>query len=193
MQVLDSVKPQWLVDLAQAFNRPQDLLEYLELDPKEFEQDSAARKLFALRVPRPFAEKMQKKDRNDPLFLQAMSAQQEFLQAEGFVKDPLEEQHSPAPNILHKYYNRLLFMIKSSCAINCRYCFRRHFPYDEVKSGKETWMQSLQYIADHSEIEEVILSGGDPLMAKDKEFDWLLDEFEKITHLKTLRIHSRLP
>ncbi|MDH2998623.1 EF-P beta-lysylation protein EpmB [Pasteurellaceae bacterium LFhippo2] len=186
-------KPQWLIDLAQAFNNPVDLLNYLELDPKEFEQDVLARKLFALRVPRPFAEKMQKKDKNDPLFLQSMSLSSEFLQADGFVKDPLEEQHSPAPNILHKYHNRLLFMVKNSCAINCRYCFRRHFPYDEVKSGKETWLQSLAYISEHIEVEEVILSGGDPLMAKDSEMDWLLAELEKITHVKTLRIHSRLP
>lgn len=186
-------KPQWLLDLAQAFNHPIDLLTYLELDPNAFEQAIAARKLFALRVPRPFAEKMRKGDKQDPLFLQAMSLAEEFLSAEGFVKDPLEEQHSPAPNILHKYHNRLLFMLKNSCAINCRYCFRRHFPYDEVKSGKETWMQSLAYIAQHPELEEVILSGGDPLMAKDNELDWLLSQLEHIPHIKTLRIHSRLP
>ncbi|OOH91233.1 EF-P beta-lysylation protein EpmB [Pasteurellaceae bacterium 15-036681] len=186
-------KPQWLLDLAQAFNNPTDLLNYLELDLDEFEQDVLARKLFALRVPRPFAEKMQKKDKNDPLFLQAMSSADEFLQAEGFVKDPLEEQNSPAPNILHKYHNRLLFMVKNSCAINCRYCFRRHFPYDEVKNGKEVWSQSLDYISTHSELEEVILSGGDPLMAKDSEIDWILTRLEQIPHIQTLRIHSRLP
>ncbi|MDO4697616.1 MAG: EF-P beta-lysylation protein EpmB [Pasteurellaceae bacterium] len=186
-------KPQWLHDLAQAFNDPVALLNYLELDPTDFEPDIQARKLFPLRVPRPFAEKMQKGNRYDPLFLQAMALQGEFLQADGFVKDPLEEQHSPAPNILHKYHNRLLFMIKNSCAINCRYCFRRHFPYDKVKSGKETWQQSVAYIAEHSELEEVILSGGDPLMAKDQELDWILTQLEQIQHIKTLRIHSRLP
>ena len=188
-----STKPKWLEDLAQAFNNPLDLLNFLELNPSDFEQDMTARKLFALRVPRPFAEKMQKKAPNDPLFLQVMSLQQEFLQADGFVKDPLEEQHSPAPNILHKYHNRLLFMIKNSCAINCRYCFRRHFPYQEVKSGKESWKQSLAYIAEHSEVEEVILSGGDPLMAKDEEIAWIINALEAIPHVKTLRIHSRLP
>ncbi|MGX3021309.1 EF-P beta-lysylation protein EpmB [Ursidibacter sp. B-7004-1] len=193
MQIIDSIKPLWLIDLAQAFNDPKALLDFLELDPQEFEQDIEARKLFALRVPRPFAEKMQKKERNDPLFLQAMSLQQEFIAVEGFVKDPLEEQHSPAPNILHKYHNRLLFMLKNSCAINCRFCFRRHFPYDEIKSGKASWQQSIDYIATHQEVEEVILSGGDPLMAKDHEIDWILTKLEQIPHIKTLRIHSRLP
>lgn len=186
-------KADWLRDLALSFNDPVTLLDYLEFPKGEFVQDILARKLFPLRVPRPFAEKMEKGNRFDPLFLQAMSLSEEFLQADGFCPDPLEEQHSPAPNILHKYHNRLLFMLKNSCAINCRYCFRRHFPYDEVKSGKTSWQQSLAYIREHTELEEVILSGGDPLMAKDHELDWLLTELEQITHIKTLRIHSRLP
>ena len=188
-----ATKAQWLTDLANAFNDPVALLEFLELDPADFSQDILARKLFALRVPKSFAEKMEKGNRYDPLFLQAMASADEFLQAEGFVKDPLEEQHSPAPNILHKYQNRLLFMIKNSCAINCRYCFRRHFPYDEIKSGKQIWQQGLDYIAAHKEIEEVIFSGGDPLMAKDAELDWLITQLEQIPHIQTLRIHSRLP
>lgn len=186
-------KADWLADLALAFNDPIALLNYLELPIAEFEQDIQARKLFALRVPRPFAEKMRKGDRFDPLFLQAMTFGDEFINAAGFSQDPLEEQHSPAPNILHKYHNRLLFMLKNSCAINCRYCFRRHFPYNEVKSGKASWQQSLTYIANHPEVEEVILSGGDPLMAKDHELDWLLTELEQIPHIRMLRIHSRLP
>nr|WP_314741957.1 EF-P beta-lysylation protein EpmB [uncultured Haemophilus sp.] len=185
-------KPQWLVELAQAFNDPMKLLAFLELNPADFKQDILARQLFPLRVPKAFAEKMEKGNPNDPLFLQVMSAKEEFDQVEGFTQDPLEEQHSPAPNILHKYHNRLLFMIKNSCAVNCRYCFRRHFPYQEVKSNKAIWQESLAYIEQHTELEEVIFSGGDPLMAKDEELDWLLTHLEKIEHLKTLRIHSRL-
>lgn len=187
------IKPLWLTELAQAFNNPIDLLEFLSLNPADFEADIAARKLFALRVPKSFAKKMEKGNPKDPLFLQAMSLQEEFIEQEGFIADPLEEQKSPAPNILHKYHNRLLFMIKNSCAINCRYCFRRHFPYDEVKSGKAVWQESLDYIAQHTELEEIIFSGGDPLMAKDQELNWLLDKLEQIPHIKTLRIHSRLP
>lgn len=185
-------KPQWLMELAQAFNDPVKLLAFLELNPTDFKQDILARQLFPLRVPKAFAEKMEKGNPNDPLFLQVMSAKEEFDQVEGFTQDPLEEQHGPAPNILHKYHNRLLFMIKNSCAVNCRYCFRRHFPYQEVKSNKQIWLESLAYIQQHTELEEVIFSGGDPLMAKDEELDWLLTHLEQIPHLKTLRIHSRL-
>ncbi|STY63934.1 L-lysine 2,3-aminomutase [Mannheimia haemolytica] len=75
-------------------------------------------------------------------------------------------------------------MLKNSCAINCRYCFRRHFPYEEVKSGKAVWQQGLTYIAEHPELEEVILSGGDPLMAKDQDLDWILTQLEQISHIK---------
>lgn len=184
-------KPQWLIDLAEAFNDPVKLLTFLELNPADFEQAILARKLFPLRVPKSFAERMEKGNPQDPLFLQVMSAEQESLQVAEFTRDPLEEQHSPAPNILHKYHNRLLFMLKNSCAVNCRYCFRRHFPYHEVKSSKQVWHESLVYIEQHTELEEVILSGGDPLMAKDEELDWLLTRLEAIPHIKTLRIHSR--
>jgi EF-P beta-lysylation protein EpmB len=84
-------------------------------------------------------------------------------------------------------------IVKGGCAINCRYCFRRHFPYQENKGNKATWQQSLDYLAQHDELNEVILSGGDPLMAKDDELRWLIDHIADIPHIKRLRIHSRLP
>lgn len=183
----------WADHLANAISDPKVLIEKLGLPLNLFEQDFAARQLFALRVPLPFVARMEKGNPNDPLFLQAMTSQLEFVQAEGFSPDPLEEQQTAAPNILHKYHNRLLFMVKNSCAINCRYCFRRHFPYAENKGNKENWQQALAYISQHSEIEEVIFSGGDPLMAKDHELEWLIKRLENIPHLQRLRIHSRLP
>ena len=185
----------WLTHLANGISDPKMLLQHLELPLEPFKQDIEARKLFAMRVPLPFVEKMEKGNPKDPLFLQVMSSADEFLQAEGFSKDPLEEQEDKnvVPNILHKYHNRLLFMVKGGCAVNCRYCFRRHFPYEDNKGTKQNWQKALQYIAERPEIEEVIFSGGDPLMAKDHEFEWLIKHLENIPHLKRLRIHSRLP
>lgn len=184
----------WLDILKNAISDPKLLLKTLNLPEKDFEQSLAARKLFALRVPQPFMDKMEKGNPKDPLFLQVMCSDLEFLQAEGFSTDPLEEQHANiTPNILHKYKNRLLFMVKGGCAVNCRYCFRRHFPYDENPGNKKSWQQALDYIAAHEEIEEVIFSGGDPLMAKDHELDWLIKQLENIPHLQRLRIHTRLP
>ena len=183
----------WLEILANSVSDPQVLLQKLGLPIEKFEKDIAARRLFPLRVPQPFIDKMERSNPHDPLFLQVMSAAREFLTAEGFSKDPLEEQQTAAPNLLHKYHNRVLLMVKSGCAVNCRYCFRRHFPYDQNKGNKVNWQKALDYIALHQEVEEVIFSGGDPLMAKDDELNWLIKWLENIPHLQRLRIHTRLP
>ena len=183
----------WLEILNNAISDPKILLKQLDLPLADFEQDLAARKLFALRVPQPFVDRMEKGNPQDPLFLQVMTSAQEFMQVEGFVKDPLEEQHNAAPNILHKYHNRLLLMVKNACAVNCRYCFRRHFPYNQNKGNKANWQKALDYILANPQIDEVIFSGGDPLMAKDHELAWLIKQLENVPHLQRLRIHSRLP
>ncbi|XWY18639.1 EF-P beta-lysylation protein EpmB [Bisgaard Taxon 45] len=183
----------WTDHLANAISDPKILLKTLNLPTEYVEQDLHARRLFPVRVPLPFVAKMEKGNPKDPLLLQVMSAREEFLQVEGFSKDPLEEQAAVVPSVLHKYRNRLLLMVKGGCAVNCRYCFRRHFPYADNKGNKANWQKALDYIAQHSEIEEVIFSGGDPLMAKDHELDWLIKKLENIPHLQRLRIHTRLP
>ncbi len=93
---------------------------------------------------------------------------------------------------MHKYHNRALLLVKGGCAVNCRYCFRRHFPYAENQGNKRNWQTALEYVAAHPELDEMIFSGGDPLMAKDHELDWLLTQLEAIPHIKRLRSHSRL-
>lgn len=188
-----NIQRTWLDEIREAIKDPEELLHFLNLDLANFKKDLPARQLFPLFVPRAFAEKMQKGNPKDPLFLQVMANRQEFIEAEGFTKDPLDEQHPPVPNILHKYQNRLLFMIKNSCGVNCRYCFRRHFPYAENKGTKANWLKAIDYIREHTEIEEVVFSGGDPLMAKDEEWAFLINQLSQIPHLKRLRIHSRLP
>lgn len=97
------------------------------------------------------------------------------------------------PGLLHKYHNRALLLVKGGCAVNCRYCFRRHFPYQDNQGNKANWRQALDYIRQHPELDEIIFSGGDPLMAKDHELGWLIGELAAIPHLKRLRIHARLP
>lgn len=183
----------WLEILANSVFAPQILLQKLGLPLEKFEEDLEARRLFPLRVPQPFIDKMERGNPRDPLFLQVMSDAQEFLTEEGFEKDPLQEQQTAAPNLLHKYHNRVLLMVKGGCAVNCRYCFRRHFPYDQNKGNKANWQKALDYIGLHPEIEEVIFSGGDPLMAKDSELGWLIKRLENIPHLRRLRVHTRLP
>ena len=160
---------------------------------KDFAKDIEARKLFPMRVPRSFAARMQKGDANDPLFLQVFPRQQEFNQAQGFTTDPLQEQNNQQVGILHKYQSRLLLIVRGGCAVNCRYCFRRHFPYGENHLNKAQWQQALTYIENNPQLDEVIYSGGDPLMAKDDFLAWLTEQVAAIKHIKRIRIHTRLP
>ncbi|PSW03561.1 EF-P beta-lysylation protein EpmB [Photobacterium lipolyticum] len=188
-----TVEQNWLNDLANAISDPFQLLKTLKIDPTPWENGLTARKLFALRVPPSFIERMEVGNPYDPLLRQVLPLEQEFEVHDGYSLDPLEEQDNAIPGLLHKYKNRVLMIVKGGCAVNCRYCFRRHFPYDENKGGKRHWQAALDYIATQPEVNEVILSGGDPLMAKDHELQWLINAIDQIPHIKRLRIHSRLP
>lgn len=183
----------WQKELARAFTSPEQLLHYLQIDAAPWQSGFRARRLFPMRVPRPFADKMRPGDARDPLLRQVLPLGEEFEQVPGFVTDPLDEHHSALPGLLHKYESRVLLVVRGGCAVNCRYCFRRHFPYADNSPGREGWHEALDYIAAHAEINEVILSGGDPLMARDEHLDRLITGLEAIPHLKRLRIHSRLP
>lgn len=184
----------WLYQLADVITDPDELLRLLSLSTHpELPQGREARRLFALRVPRAFAARMRPGDANDPLLRQVLTASAEFINAPGFTTDPLDEQRSAVPGLLHKYHNRALLLVKGGCAVNCRYCFRRHFPYQDNQGNKANWLQALEYIRQHPELDEIIFSGGDPLMAKDHELDWLISQLETVPHLKRLRIHTRLP
>jgi len=183
----------WQNELANVVTDPKVLLEMLKISPNDYQEHFKARKLFPVRVPRPFIERMKIGDINDPLLMQVMPLQQEFLVTEGFKEDPLEEHDTVAEGLLHKYKHRVLMIVKAGCAINCRYCFRRHFPYADNSPNKKRWQQALTYIAKHKEISEVIFSGGDPLMASDEHLIWLIKQIEGIAHIKRLRLHTRLP
>lgn len=187
------IREVWLQQLSDVITDPHELLTRVGLaNHPDFQAGCAARKLFPLRVPQAVVEKIKPNDPRDPILLQVITQKAEFLQAPGFTTDPLGEQESVVPGLLHKYHNRALLIVKGSCAINCRYCFRRHFPYQDNQGSKQNWRQALAYIAEHTELNEIIFSGGDPLMAKDKEIDWLLTELEAIPHIQRLRIHSRI-
>lgn len=190
---VESVEQNWLKQLANGISDPAKLLEQLEIDPTPWQNGFDARKLFAQRVPQSFVDRMEKGNPFDPLLRQVLPLSEEFEVHPGYSTDPLEEQNNAVPGLLHKYHNRALMIVKGGCAINCRYCFRRHFPYDENKGSKSVWQQSLDYVQQHPEIDEIILSGGDPLMAKDEELTWLVNHISDIPHIKRLRIHSRLP
>jgi EF-P beta-lysylation protein EpmB len=136
---------------------------------------------------------MQKGNPADPLLLQVLPSQDEFTQTPDYTTDPLEEQKSELPGLLHKYQTRVLIVFRGGCAVNCRYCFRRHFPYQDNHINKAKLRDILSYIESKPQINEVILSGGDPLMANDQQLQWFVTQLEAIEHISRFRIHTRLP
>ena len=186
-------RPRWQKLLAQAVNSTDELLRILQIDPAQLKTPPLDNK-FPLRVPRGFVQRMRKGDCRDPLLLQVLPVQEEAQTVAGFVPDPLDELDSmPVPGLLHKYQGRALLTTTGACAIHCRYCFRRHFPYTDANPLADQWQQSIDYIAQHSDITELILSGGDPLTLTDARLHSLTDRLVNIQHLHTLRIHTRLP
>lgn len=190
---LIQVESHWQKELASSFTDPFKLLAYLNIEPEGFEKDALARRLFPMRVPQTFAQKMEKGNRNDPLLLQVLPLRKEFDLASGFSADPLLEHDTASKGLLHKYKSRVLLIVRGGCAVNCRYCFRRHFPYQDNAVSKQEWLETISYIARHPHIDEVILSGGDPLMAKDDFLAWLAEQLSALPQIRRLRIHTRLP
>lgn len=190
-----SSKPtRWQRELAEAIRDPAELLELLGLDPELLPTAQAAAQQFSLRVPRGFVELMHHGDPNDPLLLQVLPLAAELNATHGFVTDPVGDlQAMHEGGVLHKYHGRVLLVATGACAINCRYCFRRHFPYAEANAAANQWAEALDYIRTRTDISEVILSGGDPLMLNDRRLSDLMLALNDIPHVRRLRIHSRLP
>lgn len=187
----------WQEELSRATIGLGELLDILDISREkqlELLSGQKAERDFRLRVTDSFIRRMRKSDPHDPLLLQILPSAQELDKIQGYSADPLQETSSnPLPGLLHKYSSRVLLTVANSCAVNCRYCFRRHFSYADNNPGKDQWQQVFQYLSEHQEINEAIYSGGDPLVANDRYLAWLSGELNKITHLKRLRIHSRLP
>ena len=185
--------PTWQKELANAVKNPLQLLEILEIEQENDLISQLARKQFPMLVPLPFVKKMKKGNINDPLLKQVLPINDEELLVSGYTTDPLVEQNNNQQGLLHKYKSRVLLILKTGCAINCRYCFRRHFPYADNNINKSQIVEIINYIQAHPDVNEVILSGGDPLMSKDKQLFELLTQLETLPQLTRLRFHSRLP
>jgi EF-P beta-lysylation protein EpmB len=184
----------WRQQLTEAFTSIDQLCRYLQLNINELPVSEVAAKDFAIKVPRHFAECMEKGNANDPLLRQVLPINDELTAYPGFSNDPVGDiAASPHPGLLHKYQGRVLLINTGSCAINCRYCFRRNFPYGDLQLSKQAEVAAIAYIKNDPSISEVILSGGDPLLLSDARLVQLFDQLNAIGHLKRIRIHSRLP
>lgn len=186
----------WQQLLAESKITLPELLDRLQLSPATNTSAAvtAANQQFPLRVPEPYLSRIKPDDAADPLLLQVLPQAVEMGITPGYKSDPLEEaSHNPVPGLIHKYQSRVLVVLSGGCAINCRYCFRRHFPYEENQLGSNQWQQVVDYIKQDQRINEVIFSGGDPLATSDHRLQKLISSLTEIPHLQRLRIHSRLP
>lgn len=184
---------EWKKLLAGAISSPFELLSRLNMSPDQLPYPILDKHHFIQKVPAPFINRMEIGNPNDPLLRQVLALSEENNTVKGFVSDPLQEQKSKIPGLLHKYRSRVLVMLSTACAINCRYCFRREFPYQEHQTGRDGWPAIFDYLRDHPEINEVILSGGDPLAVSDAYLNDFIQQLSAIPSVIRLRIHTRLP
>jgi EF-P beta-lysylation protein EpmB len=180
----------WQVELANAISSVDELVEELEL--VHLKTELVQNPEFRLRVPRAFVRKMRKGNADDPLLKQVLPVHAET--ASSGLADPVGDLNAmTVPGLLHKYQGRVLLVATGACAIHCRYCFRRHFPYASANARRNEWKQALAYLKAHVDISEVVLSGGDPLVLDNASLHKLLSALEEIPHIQWLRIHTRLP
>lgn len=184
-------EPNWQKELADAVSDVASLYQLLELPLPE--QVHTPNK-FPLRVPHAFINKMKKGDPNDPLLRQILPDIAESLPVAGYTADPLDENtHNPMKGLLHKYQSRALITVTGACAVHCRYCFRQHFDYGANLPNSQDIRQICHYIANDKNINEVLLSGGDPLNINNRRFNEWIGALSAIDNIKTIRIHTRMP
>ncbi|WP_455379862.1 EF-P beta-lysylation protein EpmB [Acidihalobacter prosperus] len=189
----DNSQP-WRHALQNAIRDPGELMKILELPEDLVSELGSASRTFPLLVPRGFVARMRPGDPNDPLLLQVLPLAIENRITPGFIQDPVGDMNSLArPGVLHKYKGRVLLITTGACAIHCRYCFRRHFPYTTSSFSRSQWSEIITYLETHDDIDEIILSGGDPLVLDNKKLSELAYILESFKQIKRLRVHTRLP
>ena len=182
----------WQAEFAAAVTDPAELAALLDLPPTWVAPAREAARSFPLRVPRSFVARMRPGDPADPLLRQVLPLAEELQPAAGRSSDPLQENEARrAPGLLHKYRGRALLVATGACAMHCRYCFRREFPYDAQQDDTGRWREAIGAVAADPSIEELILSGGDPLSLANARLQALGRSLAAIPHLRSLRLHTR--
>ncbi len=184
----------WRDEMRIAVRDAAQLVAALELPDELVEPARRAARNFPLFAPRPYIDRMRTGDANDPLLRQVLPVASELLTPTGFTPDPVgDDMATLSPGLLQKYSSRALLVATGACAVHCRYCFRRHFPYSEGPHSPVDWQPAIDRIAADPSIDEVILSGGDPLTLVDDHLAELARRLAAVPHLRRLRVHTRLP
>jgi EF-P beta-lysylation protein EpmB len=183
----------WQQHMKSAVRTVETLLSMVGLEEQIAELPPEAKE-FPVFVPLPFLQRMENGNAADPLLKQVLPVAEEGHSPDHYSLDPLQEQSATlADGLIQKYRKRVLVIASAACAINCRYCFRRHFPYETAAIGDSRWVEMAEAIRADETINEVILSGGDPLSVSDKKLASIFETVANIDHVKRLRIHTRLP
>lgn len=185
----------WQTAMKRAVRSTSELRQRLGIaDPTGGDAAVCAEQSFATFVPLEFLSKIRPGDQRDPLLLQVLATPAESTAQAGFVSDPVGDLASLAEHgVLHKYDGRALVVTTGACAVHCRYCFRREFPYHDAGARPGDWDRAIAYLASDTSIEEVLLSGGDPLTLVDESLEHLIEQLESLSHVRRLRIHTRMP
>jgi len=184
----------WQQELAEAITSPEELAAALGLDPRTVGSAHIASHPFRLRVPRSFVDRMRRGDLGDPLLRQVLPVAAELTEDSGYLADPVGEHAAlRAPGLLQKYRGRALLITTATCAVHCRYCFRREFPYAQQSGDAPRWSEALAEIAADPSLEEIILSGGDPLSLSNARLESLTRALAAIPHVRRIRVHTRQP
>lgn len=184
----------WQQQYKESITSIDDLCKQLDLQIDQLPFSASAHEQFRLRAPKSYISRMQKSNPYDPLLLQILPHAFEENTVIGYSTDPVADlQSTKSHGLIKKYNGRVLLLATSRCAIHCRYCFRRHFPYNLHNPRKDAWRRAMSEIAQDTNIKEVILSGGDPLVLPEEELSKIIDPLEAIKHVERLRIHTRLP
>ena len=184
----------WQKSLSQAIRNPKELISRLNLPENLLEPALKSVQLFPLMVPQSYLNRIEQGNPEDPLLKQILPIDLENETVQGFRNDAVGDLNvRQTPGLLHKYQGRALLMASGTCAINCRYCFRRHYPYSEEPRTLAEWEPVWEALHSDTSIHEVILSGGDPLLLTDIRLRELCERISEIPHVKRLRVHSRLP
>ena len=180
----------WQLAMKRAIRSAGELRQYLSLGPDRDGLDER----FPTFVPLELASRINSGDPDDPVLRQVLPVNEEFVESHGFVSDPVGDLAASHPGgVLHKYHGRALIVTNGACAVHCRYCFRREFPYQDLNAQQSKWSKAIEYVRNDNSIEEVLLSGGDPLTLADESLTSLVTAIERVDHVRRLRIHTRLP
>jgi EF-P beta-lysylation protein EpmB len=186
--------PAWQRQWQESFRDSASLLAFLELNPAQLPEKILSEPAFPLRVPRAYAERMRPGDAADPLLRQVLALDSELIEQPGFVSDAVGDEEAQAgPGVLRKYNGRALLVLTGVCAVHCRYCFRREYPYARQAPSRAQWEQIYARLGADASVEEILFSGGDPLSLSDSALRWHWEQALSLPHVRRVRIHTRLP